>query len=170
MACALASDPEARYADARAMGEDLRRWFDGRLVHAYDATPARLVARFLRHYRLPIALATLALTALAASLAWGILSTSREAQRARSEARRAEDATQLARREATKRLFALGFVLHLEIGERPAGFLGPPLRAIVGRLVETFIELPAKVVDQRRIGRGRQRQANECRSTGQGLQ
>ncbi len=109
VACALAEDPKRRYDDARAMGEDLRRWFDGRLVHAYDATPVRLVARFLRHYRLPVALGTLSLTALAASLTWGILSTSREAQRARSEAQRAEqesqrakEATLLAQREAAK--------------------------------------------------------------------
>jgi WD40 repeat protein len=124
VACALAQDPDRRYADAREMGEDLRRWFDGRLVRAYDATPTRLIARFVRHYRLPIALASLALLALGASLAWGILSTSREARRAKAaagraeqESRRAQEATQLARREAAKTRETLSELYVREFGQ-----------------------------------------------------
>ncbi len=100
--CALAHDPGDRYSDARAMGEDLRRWFGGRLVEAYDATPSQLAARFMRLYRGRIAIAALAVAALTASLVWGTVSTSRQAARARDSARLAEEATARAQAESAR--------------------------------------------------------------------
>ncbi len=54
--------------------------------------------------------------------------------------------------QTTQRLFALGFRLHLDFAIRPAGFLNPTLRAVIGRFVEGFVELAAQIEDQGRIG------------------
>ena len=92
---ALQEDPRDRYPDARAMGEDLRRWLEGRLVQAYDATPWRLLKRFARIHRVPLFFAATALLASSAALAWGVANTKREAERARkAEAHATERAEQ----------------------------------------------------------------------------
>lgn len=92
---ALSHDPRDRYSDASTMGEDLRRWFEGRLVQAYDVTPWRLVRRFARIHRVPLFFATVALLASSGALAWGVANTKREATRAKiAEAQARERAEQ----------------------------------------------------------------------------
>ena len=66
---ALAFDPSARYADAAALGADLRRFLSGQLVAAHRYTPRQRVVRFARRHR-----ATLAVAAISA-VALGVLAT-----------------------------------------------------------------------------------------------
>jgi hypothetical protein len=62
---AMAADPAARYADAAAMGEDLRRFLAGQLVAAHHYSGRERLARFVRRYRAVIAAIALALAAIA---------------------------------------------------------------------------------------------------------
>ena len=48
---ALAHDPAVRYANARALAEDLQRFLTGRLVAAHHYSPRERVARFIRKNR-----------------------------------------------------------------------------------------------------------------------
>ncbi len=70
----LASDLSARYPDAAAMADDLRRFLDGRLVTAHRYSVRERVTRFVRRWRAPIAVATVATVALVLS---GVLSALR---------------------------------------------------------------------------------------------
>ena len=54
--------------------------------------------------------------------------------------------------QTAQRLFALGFGLHFKFLVGAAGFGGPTLRALIGCLVEGFVELAAKIEDQGGIG------------------
>jgi WD40 repeat protein len=65
---AMARDPKARYADARAVAEDLRRFQTGQLVGAHAYSPWQLLRRFLRRYRLVVAVAVAALVAVAVTI------------------------------------------------------------------------------------------------------
>jgi hypothetical protein len=51
---ATAADPDARYADARALAEDVRRFRSGLPVAAYREGPLDRLARFAWTYRTPI--------------------------------------------------------------------------------------------------------------------
>jgi hypothetical protein len=66
---ALAFQPEGRYGDASALGEDVRRFLDGRLVGAHQYTPHQRVARFARRHRAVLSVAALAVISVTA-LAW----------------------------------------------------------------------------------------------------
>ncbi|HWO19143.1 MAG TPA: serine/threonine-protein kinase [Kofleriaceae bacterium] len=66
---ALAFDAAKRYANAGALGEDVRRFLAGQLVAAHRYTNLQHVARFARRHRAPLGVAALALVAVAA-LAW----------------------------------------------------------------------------------------------------
>ena len=48
VAKAMAKDPSARYASARDIAEDLRRWLDGRLILARPATPFEVLTTWGR--------------------------------------------------------------------------------------------------------------------------
>ncbi|RDZ27301.1 serine/threonine protein kinase [Lysobacter silvisoli] len=65
---AVAVDPERRYASARALGDDLQRWLDGRAVEARSGERYYRVRRFLRRHRLTMGLVAMLLLALASSL------------------------------------------------------------------------------------------------------
>jgi hypothetical protein len=66
---ALAFDAADRYADAGALGEDVRRFLAGQLVAAHRYTTRQRVTRFARRHRAPLAVAALAMLAVAV-LAW----------------------------------------------------------------------------------------------------
>jgi WD40 repeat protein len=70
VARATAPKPAERYPNAAAFAEDLLRWFEGRRVGAYVYTPAELLRRTLRAYRLPVGIAVAG--ALAITVAVGI--------------------------------------------------------------------------------------------------
>jgi serine/threonine-protein kinase len=83
VAQATRSEPERRYADARALGADLERWLEGRPV---AATPDRLgyrARKWIARHRAASATAVL----LAAVVAAGVAATLWQAARARREAR-----------------------------------------------------------------------------------
>jgi len=66
---ALAFEAAERYADAGALGEDVRRFLAGQLVAAHRYTPRQRVSRFARRHRAPLGVAALAMVAVAV-LAW----------------------------------------------------------------------------------------------------
>jgi WD40 repeat protein len=69
---ALASDPDDRYPDAKALADDVERYLTGARVHAHQYSRAELLARFVRAWRAPLWVAGAAmvlLVALAASSA-----------------------------------------------------------------------------------------------------
>lgn len=88
---AMAAQPEKRYPTAAGLVEDLWRFQTGRLVSAHHYSPATLLRRWLKRYRLPVAVATLALLVLAAIAAWSvqrIVAARIEAEAARHAAER----------------------------------------------------------------------------------
>jgi len=66
---ALAFDPNNRYRDAGELGEDMRRFLDGRLVAAHDYTSWQRVSRFARRYRGMLSVIAIAAVAVAV-MAW----------------------------------------------------------------------------------------------------
>ncbi len=62
---AMERQPEARYPTARELVEDLRRFQTGRLVRAHQYSLRELVGRWLRRYRAPVTVASVALALLA---------------------------------------------------------------------------------------------------------
>ncbi len=64
---AMSRDPAARYADASAVADDLRRFLTGQLVGAYRYSRLALLARWLRRNRTVVVVAAVLLTALAAT-------------------------------------------------------------------------------------------------------
>ena len=66
---ALAFEAEERYANASALGEDVRRFLTGQLVAAHRYTPRQRLGRFAKRHRTSLAIAALATVAVAA-LAW----------------------------------------------------------------------------------------------------
>jgi WD40 repeat protein/tRNA A-37 threonylcarbamoyl transferase component Bud32 len=61
---AMARQPEARYPTARELVEDLRRFQTGRLVRAHQYSRGELVRRWLRRYRAPVTVASVAIAVL----------------------------------------------------------------------------------------------------------
>ncbi len=85
VAKALRSDADARYTDARALAEDLRRHLRGEPVLARAGARAYVARRFLRRHWIPVAATAsviVALTAGLAGVAWHAERAEREAARA----------------------------------------------------------------------------------------
>ncbi|HET8645418.1 MAG TPA: hypothetical protein VFO85_08020, partial [Vicinamibacteria bacterium] len=93
VAKALKKDPEERYASAVALADDLRRWLEHAPIRARPDTFADRAARFARRHRLPVALASVLLLALAAGLAgtmWQARAAARERDLALAQLERAD--------------------------------------------------------------------------------
>ncbi|MCI1730358.1 MAG: serine/threonine-protein kinase [Chiayiivirga sp.] len=86
VAKALRKEPEQRYGSVQALGDDLRRWLDGRGVEALGDAWVYHAHRFVRRHRW--ALATTASIVLALCL--GLLAAMWQAREARLQAERAE--------------------------------------------------------------------------------
>jgi hypothetical protein len=103
---ALAFQPDGRYLDARALGEDVRRFLDGRLVAAHQYTPRQRLARFVRRHRGALSVAVLAIAAVTV-LAWvgihRIVDERDAANRARLAAADDKAAAERARDELARR-------------------------------------------------------------------
>ncbi len=99
---ALAWAPAARYPDAAAMADDLRRYFDGRRVTAHAYSSLELARRLVRAWRWPLAVVLAATIAGAIALA----ASWRRIERHRSRALAAEQATAAALAEARATLGA----------------------------------------------------------------
>lgn len=81
LAKALKKDPRARYPSVSSMLEDFQRFLGHQPISARPDSLAYRCAKFVRRNRIPVALATVALTATLA----GIVTTSIEARRARTQ-------------------------------------------------------------------------------------
>ena len=99
---ALAWSPVERYPDAAAMADDLRRYLDGRRVHAHAYSSLELARRLVRAWRWPLAVVLAAAVAGAVALA----ATWRRIERHRTRAIVAEQATARALAEARATLGA----------------------------------------------------------------
>ena len=55
---ALSKNRDQRYADAGALGAEVRAWLDGNRVHAYEYSMAELLGRFIRRNRMAVAVGT----------------------------------------------------------------------------------------------------------------
>jgi serine/threonine-protein kinase len=86
VAKALRREPDQRYADARALADDVRRHLEHRAVRARSGARAYVARRFLRRNWLPLSSTALLFAALAAST----IAVTWQAQRARSDAQRAQ--------------------------------------------------------------------------------
>ncbi len=93
---ALSFEPETRYADAGALGEDVRRFLGGQLVAAHRYTPRQKLGRFAKRHRAALTIAAAAMVVLAV-LAW--ISVSRVISE-RDEASAARQAAELDKRAA----------------------------------------------------------------------
>ena len=71
-------DPAARYASAKSLADDLRRFAAGQLVGARRYSLGQLVARWLRRYRVVVATAAIALAITSALTVTGVLRIMRE--------------------------------------------------------------------------------------------
>jgi serine/threonine protein kinase/formylglycine-generating enzyme required for sulfatase activity len=70
---AMAREPAARYATARALADDLERWLAGDPVSVHRASaPARLLGRSRRHPLVAGVAITAAVLAIAGASAWGV--------------------------------------------------------------------------------------------------
>lgn len=104
----LAKDPQARYASAAALADDLRRHLRHEPVRARPEALAYVARRFVRRHRLPVALAGLALVALVAGtlVALDQAREAREAERREAQARaQAEERYAAVRKLATVLVF-----------------------------------------------------------------
>ena len=64
IARAMAPRPADRYPDAKALADDLARYLDGRRVSAHAYRPRELLARLLRAWSVPLAIAAIGLVVL----------------------------------------------------------------------------------------------------------
>lgn len=87
LAQALRGDPRRRYPSVDAFAEDIGRWLRGEPVRARPDTWAYRARRFLGRHRWPVAAASVAAVALAATAAVAVW----QAQRAVQERERAQD-------------------------------------------------------------------------------
>jgi serine/threonine protein kinase/tetratricopeptide (TPR) repeat protein len=108
---ALRREPERRYSSAAALGDDLRRFLDGRTVAARPDTSGYRLRKFLRRHRLGAVATGLVLLSLLGGFGVALWQAriagrnaneaERQAQRAEAQAQRAE--AQARRAERTKR-------------------------------------------------------------------
>ncbi len=133
---AMARDPATRFASARELAEELRRFQTGQLLRSRRYSPAELVRHYARRHRTALRVAAVALLALAALATIGVVRIARERDRAEHERARAElergraevelrraqgvIASQLAR-QPPRRLEAIALGIHAVAPELAAG-------------------------------------------------
>jgi serine/threonine protein kinase len=91
---ALRKAPAARYPDARALGDDLRRYLNNEPVRARSGARSYVIRRFVRRHWLPLSAAAMTFLALTAGLSTALS----QQQRAEREALRAQRETERALR------------------------------------------------------------------------
>jgi len=130
---AMARDPAARYASARAFADELHRFQTGRLLQSRRYSLGELVRHFVRRHRVALSVAATSLALLVGISIAGAVSIRRQRDRAEEQRGRAESslrraqgviATRLAP-DAARRLEAIGLGVRavgpeLVDGERPA--------------------------------------------------
>src|SRR5262249_43852080 len=94
---ALAYAPEARYADASALADELRAYLAGQRVRAHPYTPRELVSHWLRRHRTLVRVGTVSLVALlviGAFSIWRVVGEKRRADALRVVAETRRDAAE----------------------------------------------------------------------------
>lgn len=111
---AVEKDRGARYASARALGDDLRRWLLGVPIQAKKLAPPARAMKWLRRRKLPAALAGLATISVAAAgyFFWAYNDSTKAADAARTDAQ--SRYVQLQLKEARDRLAKGDFAAALE--------------------------------------------------------
>ncbi len=97
----LEKDPARRYADARALADDLRRYLDGEAIAARPVSAIEILLRRARRHRVAAATTVLAALCIAGALGYARIA-SEERRREAEERRRAEVAAADARRALDK--------------------------------------------------------------------
>lgn len=115
---ALEHDPRRRYPSAEALAADLRRWHDGRAVHARAPTLLYRLSRGLRRHWLP---ATLGLVAIVALLGGSTIALERAAaaERERQAAERSREEAEAGRARADALRGFLQGVFETQVPGRP---------------------------------------------------
>jgi tetratricopeptide (TPR) repeat protein len=100
---ALAKEPAERYATAKELADDLRRWLDGRVIQARRPSFRQVATKWARRHRTAVTAAAVCLLVTLASLSAGLLwhnarvqaeaaKTARQRDRAREQKRQARQA------------------------------------------------------------------------------
>ncbi len=114
---AMAADPARRYADMRALADDLRAWLEGRVVRAHERGPIAELRKWVRRNRLLASSLAAAVVLLVAAPTVVML---REARSARELARKNEQVT----REAETSRRVTRFLVGMLESEDPRRALG----------------------------------------------
>lgn|GEM_PF-1215612 len=100
--CALSSETDARYGDAKGLADDIASYLDGRRVTAHTYSSWEVMKRFARSFRLPLLVATAAL--VTAGVVFGVSYSQTVDQRDRARAAEGEAQRALARALAAESL------------------------------------------------------------------
>lgn len=122
VATALQPDPARRYADARCLGDDIRRWLDGRPIAAQPDTASYRMRKFVARHRFAVGSASAVLLALLGGLAlalWQARIAQDHAVRANAEAQRAERAAEQARAQVARTGKVKEFMVSIFIAADP---------------------------------------------------
>jgi eukaryotic-like serine/threonine-protein kinase len=131
---ALQKQPLHRYATVEQFSDDLRRFLEGRPVHARLSTPLYRAGKFIRRRKTAVAAAMMA----ALALGIGVTMTVREAGVARVQRARAEQQFNDVRELAT----SLVFDIHDAIRDLPGAT--PARKLLVSRAVRSLDKLAAE--------------------------
>ncbi len=99
VARAMAREPAARFASARELAEELRRFQTGRLVQSRRYTPGEIVRHLARRYRAPLSVAAVAAGLLAGVAIISAVRVTRAGNAAQAAQRRAEANERASREE-----------------------------------------------------------------------
>ena len=140
---AMSREPEDRYATARELREDLRRFHSGQLVGAHRYTIGQLVRRWISKHRTAVAVGAVALVALAVLGVVSVRKIMREERHA--EAQRLLADTSRAQAEDLTRFMLFDLKEKLE----PIGKL-ELLAAVAKKATAYYEQQPASTTDEER--------------------
>lgn len=140
---AMRREPERRYANAAALGEDLQRWLDGRPIAAQADTAGYRTRKFVSRHRLAVGSASAVLLALIAGFGVALW----QASVARSEAARAEAQAEAAREQTARVKRVKDFMMSIFVAEDPLRRIsGEPL-SLADAYAHTLQRIDTELVD-----------------------
>jgi WD40 repeat protein/serine/threonine protein kinase len=148
---AMSRDPGARFASARELAEELRRFLTGRLLESRSYSPAELLAHFIKRHRTPLLVAALALLVLAVLGSVSVVNIRRQRDRAEASERQAARALRRAQGplasklslEAPRRLEAIALGLRAVGAALIGPSDGPPSQEATQGLFDALAAGPA---------------------------
>ncbi|MBL9119087.1 MAG: serine/threonine protein kinase [Phycisphaerae bacterium] len=132
---AIARDPANRYASARDLALDLRRWLAGDAIDARPPSAGYRLRKFLRRHRGLVA----AVLAVTTALATGVVLYAREAEKARASARREAAA---ARASAAVSEFLVGMLSSIDPNRGTAVDIPTLVGDAAKQIAKSFAERP----------------------------